>query len=177
MAQGTAPSFRGRLIQVMQLPNIVALVLCIIGGTDLFSSNPSDVSTGKGLVKGGIIIFVVMYAALVIFAVKSVTELSKAPSAQKRLLAVILAALPFILVRLVWSMLAYFSDIPRFNAYYGSTIIRVFMATFEEFIVVIAYTFVGFSVINFGSSIDTDTTGSETRAKSYEQHQGIASGP
>jgi hypothetical protein len=53
------------------------------------------------------------------------------------------ASIPFLLVRLVYSLMVVFAHNPDFNVLTGSVIIQAFMATLEEFIVVLLYVTAG----------------------------------
>src|SRR4051812_30337017 len=94
--RATANSRRSRIIQILQLPAMIALILCIVGGIDETSTKPSDLTTGRKEVKIGISIFLVVYlflAALVVFTVK---DIGNAPTAEKRIYLAVVAAIPLI---------------------------------------------------------------------------------
>jgi len=134
------------LIQVTNLPSIIALIICIVGGIKSTSSDSSDQTQGKTMLKAGIIIFLIIYLILCVLASYTAMEFSKIPSGEKRILAAVLVTLPFVLPRLLWSLLAYFSHITTFNVVEGSIVVRSVMSTLEEFLVIIMYTVVGLLV-------------------------------
>ena len=140
----------------MQLPATAALIICIIGGTDLTSSKVSDQKEGKTLLKAGVIIFLIIYLCLVALAINSATELNRVPAGEKRILVVVLAALPLLAVRFLWTLLAYFSDFKDFRTYGGSVIVRSFMANLEEMLIVIAYTIVGLMIPKYTGNQDPE---------------------
>ncbi len=140
----------------MQLPATIALILCIVGGIDLSSSKVSDQKEGKTLLKAGVLVFLVIYLCLVALAVYSATEFNRIPAGEKRILVVVLAALPLLGVRFVWTLLAYFSDFKDFQIYGGSVIVRAFMATLEEMLIVIAYTIVGLMIPKYAGIQDPE---------------------
>lgn len=138
--RATANSRRSRIIQVAQLPTMVALILCIAGGTD---EAGSEVSEGKRLTKIGIAIFAVIYVLLFALIVVTMKDVGNAPREEKRIYIVVLIALPLIAVRLLWSILSAFGHSSDFSLNSPKPLIQLFMATIEEFIVVVCYTTVG----------------------------------
>lgn len=146
VSRATATSRRSRVIQISHLPSLAALVICIVGGTKLTSSDPSSAKEGKTLLKVGIIMFVCIFVILVALAAYTATEFGRIPSSEKRILAVVLVAMPLIAVRIVYSLLVYFSNIQKFNILYGNIAVRGVMSTLEEFLVIIAFTVVGLVV-------------------------------
>lgn len=76
----------------------------------------------------------------------STINIAKAESGEKRLALVVILALPFILVRLTYSVLAVFVHNHDFNIIDGSVTIWVLMAVVDEFVVVIFYLVSGFTM-------------------------------
>lgn len=140
----------------MQLPATAALIICIIGGTDLTSAKVSDQKEGKTLLKAGVILFLIIYLCLVALAINSATEFNRVPVGEKRILVVVLAALPLLAVRFLWVLLAYFSNFKDFQIYGGSVIVRSFMSNLEEMLIVIAYTIVGLMIPKYGGTQDPE---------------------
>jgi hypothetical protein len=122
------------------------MIICIVGGTKLTSSSPSNMREGKIMIKAGIIILVCIFVTLVVLGAHTATEFSRVPFGEKRLLTMVLLAMPLIAVRIAWSVLAYFSHLEIFNTVHGSVAVRGVMSTMEEFLVVIAYTIAGLIV-------------------------------
>jgi len=119
---------------------MIALILCIAGGTD---EAGSEVSEGKNLMKVGIAIFAVIYVLLFALSVITMKDVGNAPREEKRIYIVVLIALPLIAVRLLWSILSAFGHSSDFSLQSPKPLIQLFMATIEEFIVVVCYTTVG----------------------------------
>lgn len=90
-------------------------------------------------------IFLFVYLLLFALTVITMKDVGNAPSGEKRIYFAVLAALPFIAVRLLWSILSVFADNKTFSINSGEPLVQLFMATIEEFIVVIFYTAVGLS--------------------------------
>jgi hypothetical protein len=116
------------------------LILCVVGGLD---EADNDISKGKTLFKVGIAIFVVIYVLLFALSVVTMKDVGNAPREEKRVYTVVLIALPFIAVRLLWSILSVFGNNSDFSLNSPKPLIQLFMATLEEFIVVVCYTTVG----------------------------------
>lgn len=123
------------------------MILCIVGGLDIAdTTNPSDVSTGKKDTKIGVLIFVVMYLLLSVLAIITMKDFGKIPRGEKRVYFAVLAALPLLAVRLLWSVLAAFKNDATFSVLDGKPLVQLFMAIAEEFVVVVMYTLVGLTV-------------------------------
>ena len=116
----------------------------------------SDQKEGKTLLKAGVIIFLIIYLCLVALAINSATEINRVPAGEKRILVAVLAALPLLAVRFLWTLLAYFSDFKDFQTYSGSIIVRAFMSTLEEMLIVIAYTIVGLMIPKYTGNLDSE---------------------
>lgn len=142
--RATANSRRSRIIQVMQLPTMIALILCVVGGTDEGDSSPSEIKTGKKYTKIGIIIFLFVYLLLSSLVIITMKDVGNAMKGEKRIYFAVLCALPFIAVRLLWSVLSAFSHSRDFSlTNSGKPLIQLFMAVVEEFVVVCLYTLAG----------------------------------
>ena len=141
-----ATSHRSRVLQLLQLPAAVALIICVVGGSDLASASPSDRRTGAKLVKAGLVIFLLIYTCLFLLVAASARALAALPPCEKRLLLALMAALPLLGLRILYSLLAYFSTISTFSATDGSVVVRAFMAVLEEMLIVVGYASVGILV-------------------------------
>ena len=73
-------------------------------------------------------------------------KLSNASSDEKRLVWVVIIALPFILVRLIYSLILVFSHNRHFNLITGSVAIQVVMSVLEEMAVVFIYLVIGWKI-------------------------------
>lgn len=129
----------------MQLLISLGLILSIVGGT---SGSPSDNGTIKVATtsKAGIILYIVALAAMIVFLFHSSGYKNSIPKQERRLPVAVALAIPFILVRLVYSALAVFLNDHLFSVVGGSVVVRVCMASIEEFIVVVIYLLLGFSL-------------------------------
>lgn len=144
--RATANSRRSRIIQIAHFPTMIALILCVIGGIDESHTSSSDVSTGKKYTKIGIVIFVFIFLLLVTLTAVTMKDVGNAPRGEKRIYVAVLAAIPLLAVRLLYSILAAFSHDPDFSVTRGKPYIQLFMAVIEEFLIVCFYTGAGLTV-------------------------------
>jgi len=144
--RATANSRRSRVIQIAQLPTMIALILCIVGGLDQADSDASDIANGKKLTKIGIIMFLVIYLLLFSLVVITMKDIGNAMRGEKRIYFAVILALPLLAVRLLWSIISAFANNPDFSLMGGKPLIQLFMATIEEFIIVCCYTLSGLTV-------------------------------
>ena len=141
-----ATSYRSRFLQLLQLPAVVALIIGLVGGSDLTDRSISAQNTGQKLIKVALIIFLVIYICLFLLVAKSTTEIGRLPPGEKRVLLALIVALPLLGVRLLFSILVYFSTISTFSLTTGNVLVRAFMANLEEILIVIGYTLAGILV-------------------------------
>lgn len=140
ISSGSKSAFYAIYFRVLQLLVTVGLILCIIGGTDSFTSTGYQVQSKT---KIGTILYCVAYAAISLFAIVIKSKLHNAPSSETRLAWAPIIALPFILIRLLYAVISIFGNDKHFNLLTGSVIIHVFMAVLEEMLVVGVYLFFG----------------------------------
>ncbi|CZR55858.1 uncharacterized protein PAC_05746 [Phialocephala subalpina] len=141
--RATANSRRSRIIQITALPAMIALALCIVGGTDEADTDASDISNGKKYMKIGILIFGAIYLLLCALVIITMKDVGNAMHGEKRIYFAVLTALPFLAVRLLYSVLAAFSNNKDFSIFGGKPLIQLFMGVVEEFVIVCIYTLVG----------------------------------
>jgi hypothetical protein len=110
------------------------------------SANENGTITIPTTVKAGIILFLVVFAAMVLIFVFSITNLGPLHSRERLVALAIATAAPFILVRLLYSVLSDFLHSHEFNIVDGSVAIHVAMSVIEEFIVVLIYLILGFII-------------------------------
>lgn len=124
---------------------MIALILCIVGGIDQsHTTKPSDISTGHKYTKIGVIIFLVVYLILAVMAIITMKDVGNAQRGDKGIYFAVLAALPLLAVRLLWSILCAFTTNSKyFSLTSNKPLVQLFMAVLEEFFIVCMYTFVG----------------------------------
>lgn len=127
-------------IILTRLLALVALVLGIVGGVlagDDFSS------TGKFtyLVESKIAVGIFIGTFVIVVLLVAYTSLSRQyiEAGEKRLLLAIALSLPFLLIRLLYSVLSNFDTASRWNILTGSTNLLLALAIVEEFAIVVIY--------------------------------------
>ena len=123
-----------------QLIITIGLILGIVGGTN--SVSLSGTFTVQTTSKVGLLLSAVAWAILTLRTIFIIPQLSS-HTGEKRLAIAVIIALPFIAVRISYSLLAVFHHNHDFNLINGSVTIQVVMAVLEEFLVVIIYLIVG----------------------------------
>jgi hypothetical protein len=118
----------------------IGLILSIVGGTN--SISPSGTFTVQTTSKVGVLLYVVGWAVVTLRTIFIIPQFSS-HTGEKRLAIAVIIALPFIAVRISYSLLAVFLHNHDFSLINGSITIRVVMAVLEEFLVVIIYLIVG----------------------------------
>ncbi|KAJ5382127.1 hypothetical protein N7517_000038 [Penicillium concentricum] len=141
--RATATSRRSKVVQLLHLPALIALILAISGGTDQASSDISDHASGKTKTRVAIILFLAIYVATCTLWTITVRDIGIMVSSQNRIFFCVLLALPFIAIRILYSLISDFGNNHQFSIVDGDTRIQLVMATLEEFVVVLMYTIVG----------------------------------
>ena len=130
---------------------LLAIVLSIWGGVRLSSSsNPLTQSTGVKIAGAGIIILLSVYVGLSVLAILTVHKIRRLPSGRlpegkNRVLVAVIATLPVLFVRMLYSILSGFRMHGAFSIIYGNPVIYLCMAVLEEIAIVIMYLSVGVS--------------------------------
>jgi len=135
------------MLKFVELIILAGLILGIVGGV-----NASDdfIKTGVyqpgSLNKAGTALLIVSYVAIIIATVITFFSISHAEAGEKRLIVAVAAALPFLLVRLVYSIFSTFTHNTNFNLLKGNITILLCVALIEEFVVIIIYESVGLTL-------------------------------
>lgn len=132
-----------RLIQLLYIPCVVALILGIVGGTDLISSDPAKRTSGQSLLKASAIVFLLAFLFLTVLAALYVVSWRNLPSGETRIYAAILFALPLLAVRLIYSLLVDFVNNSTFSTTGGDVFVQLGMAIIEEMIITIVFIIAG----------------------------------
>ncbi|EXJ60099.1 hypothetical protein A1O7_04250 [Cladophialophora yegresii CBS 114405] len=102
-----------RVFHALHLPTLAGLILSIVGSTNVFSSDPSDGSTGFTELKAAVCLFLVVFIADTLITGLSFLRIAHVQSGDRRLLFAVAAALPFMAVRMVFSLLCIFANEPK----------------------------------------------------------------
>jgi len=76
-------------------------------------------------------------------AIITMKDFGRANQSEKRVFLAVLAALPLLAVRILYSILSAFSNNSVFSILGGSAVVRLCMAIIEEFLIVLFYTIAG----------------------------------
>ncbi|KAF2119624.1 hypothetical protein BDV96DRAFT_540673 [Lophiotrema nucula] len=170
-ASSSHPTLSTKHFRLIQILITVGLILSIAGGSS--NSTNSDgqlkVSTTSRV---GIVLYIVAFVALVLVFFLSVLHSSIIPHNERRVPLAVLFALPFILVRLVYSACSVFLHNHLFNIINGSVVVLVVMAVLEEFIVVVVYLILGFFVDKLDKSNQGPIASREWKNKRGKKHRG-----
>lgn len=138
----TSPTFlRENALNLLHVPSIVATILCIVGATYLPSNSDSKVSRGETLFRAGWVIFLLEYLILADLTVIVAQEKRRRYWSEKHVLIALVASLPFLVVRFIYSVLAEFTEIDFFSLVANwNPFARLFMGVGMDFVVVALYT-------------------------------------
>jgi len=108
----------------------------------------STQETGRKLVKAGVIIVALTFAALIGFTGYFWSHRSRLTSARKMLLAAFTIAIPFLIVRIVYSFLGAFAStlFSQWSPVKGSWRAFLVMGLVMEYIVVLVYIYTGITL-------------------------------
>ncbi|KAI1121819.1 hypothetical protein F5Y10DRAFT_271696 [Nemania abortiva] len=137
--------FSTKQFRFVQVLITIGLILSIVGGTSGSSSDGGQVTVASTS-KAGIILYLVAFLGLTFFLVVSFSYRNRVPTQERRCSVAVAVAWPFILVRLVYSVLAVFLHNSTFSIIGGSVAVHAALAVVEEFLVVIDYLVLGFSL-------------------------------
>lgn len=134
---GMTTKIPARFYQLTHLVVIVGLALAIAGGVESVPTNTaSEISTGRTLRKAGVILLLVVFLVNAAIAVFTITRISQAWVGDKKLVYAAVACLPFLLVRVVYSICTAFATGSHiFNAQTPNVYVEAFMQIVMEWIV------------------------------------------
>lgn len=150
----STPKFTMRHFRVLQLILLVSTTLAIAGGSHV-SVDSKGTYQIPATSKIGVILYIVSFAGIVLVFILSLPQTSVIPSKERRVPIAISLALPFVLVRLIYSILSVFIHDHLFSVATGSATVRLGMAVIEEFVVVAIYVLLGL----FVDKLDASTKG------------------
>lgn len=135
-----SPTFKTRHFRIIQVVITVGLVLAITGGTGMQTGQQTQMPASS---KSAAVLYVVGFVAILFVLLVSVPRRHLVPRRERNVPIAIFVAVPFIAVRLLYTVLSVFVHDHLFNIVTGSVAVRVGMATVEEFVVVGIYVFLG----------------------------------
>ena len=131
-----------RIFILLNIPFVVGLVLAILGGTATFGKNNRDgtsSTSGHGRLQASVVLFALGFAILCAITAFLSFRRRQTAESERRILLAIYLSIPFLTVRLIYSLVATFDYKSSFNPVTGSAVLRGFMAILEEFIVEVLY--------------------------------------
>lgn len=140
------------ILRLVQLLVLVGTILAIVGGIDAGSDYVTSLNKGVGhfqlgtLSKVGVALLIISYATTVAFTILISFSVPHAEAGEKRVFLAVVATLPFLLVRLIYSCIAAFATNPNFNLITGSTTTLLCMCYIMELIMVIIYEVMGLTL-------------------------------
>lgn len=142
-------------LRLTQLLLLVGLILSIVGGTSTSVSADGHVSV-QITSKIAIILFVVAYVAILLMLLASCANMAHVPRGERRIALAVALAAPFLAARLLFSVLSLLTHIRVFSLVGGSLGVQVGMAVVEEFVVVVIYLAMGFTLQRFNAEQQRD---------------------
>lgn len=134
-------SFLILALRLIHVPCLIALILGIVGGTDL--EHPDKQDKGYKFLKASAILFLLTYLATLAIALFTIPELSRLKRGEMGVMLAVLASLPFLAVRVLYSLLADFKHDSTFNIIDGNVWVQLAMALIMELIVAVMYILAG----------------------------------
>lgn len=126
-------------------------ILAIVGATN--SSKGTSPPTSPAVESEvAVVLYAVSFAAVSLVLLLEVPSISLVPEAERIIVPAVGLALPFIAVRVLYSLLLVFVHSGVFARTGGPVSVRVGMSVVEEFVVVAIYLFLGFRLPKLGKS-------------------------
>ncbi|TVY25999.1 hypothetical protein LHYA1_G005025 [Lachnellula hyalina] len=136
-----------RMLRMIELVIFVGLILGIVGGVNAGSNfSKTGHYTPSTLNKVGTALLVVSFGFIIISIIFISFATPHAEQGEHRLFYAVVAALPFLTCRLVYSCYSTFSHNKNFNLITGNTTILLCVALLEELAVVIIFEGVGLTL-------------------------------
>ena len=137
-----------RLINLVHLPIVAGLILAIFGGIKLFDANPASVNTGVTYTKIAIMLFLLTLIALAAITAFTFMRIRHVMEGEKRLVFACLAVIPFLLVRIIYSIIVDFDRSSTIFSFLSTrtaaVVVQAVMSVAMEFIAVSIFLTAGF---------------------------------
>ncbi|KAI9745102.1 MAG: hypothetical protein M1818_001380 [Claussenomyces sp. TS43310] len=132
------------VFRTIDIVSLTGLVIAIVGAS--IGDSATNPYHKQPEVKAAVVLFAAVFAAtFAIFCILCL-RLSTVRSGEKRLVLAVGLSLPFLLTRLLYSLIAVFSNLRRFSAIFGSVTIYLCLGVLQEIIVVIICIAVGLTL-------------------------------
>lgn len=151
---GSTPKFIMRHFRVLQTLLFVSLLLAIVGSMSI-SVDANGTHHTPITSQAGVVLCVAGFAGSALVFLLSAPQAYIVPTKERPIPVAVALALPFILVRLIYSVLSVFVHDHLFSVATRSLAVRFGMALIEEFVVVAIYVILGL----FVDKLDVTTKG------------------
>jgi hypothetical protein len=135
---------------IIHLPIVVGLILGIVAGTKEFSNDASTRNSGYDFFKAAVILYIFALLALAAVCLRTFARRQWILDGEMRLLAAGIISLPFLLVRIIYSIISAFSQgSTTFSIISDRTravVVEAIMSVAMEFIVVALFIAAGLTV-------------------------------
>jgi hypothetical protein len=136
-----------QLFRVLGLPGLAGLVLSIVGATNLLGDNSSNTSQGFAELKAAVLLFLAVYVADILITMHAFFKAAHVRAGERRLLYAVSATLPFMAVRMIYSILCVFANKPKYfsswNLEWTAILVHGLMGVLMEVIIVTIFIIVG----------------------------------
>jgi hypothetical protein len=178
--------FTPRHVRLVQLLVMVALILSIVGGSKLGSVVTQAIKEGKQSydipveTKAGVGLMIAAFALLTLGTIRTSMQINYAEPGEKRLILANALALPFVLVRLVYSALVTFdnsnADFRSFNGSVHYADYLLGMAVVMEMVAVAIFEIIGLTLHKrtVGRKADNDIALETQNSPEYYQTSGVS---
>lgn len=116
--------------------------------------------------------FIFIYIGLFLLTMITARDFNKIPGGERRMFVAIVLSLPFLAVRILYSILSQFSNSKTFSMMNPQIWARILMSVIEECVVVIMFTIVGLTIPKFSG--DMARTGIQQASRGSTPDSGTA---
>jgi hypothetical protein len=171
------PSVPPWLINLVHFPILAGLILGIVGGIKLFDTNPTSANTGVTYMKIAIMLFLLTFIALAAITASTFMRIRHVMDGEKRLVFACLAVNPFLLVRLIYSIIVHFDRSSTIFSFLSTrtaaVVVQAVMSVAMEFIVVLIFLTAGFVTPAIPRNM-VQSQQDETNMQPHQRYGGLA---
>jgi len=147
LAKNYPTRIKGWYVKILQFPFTAAIILCARGA----SGSTADASNGGDyrpqiLTQVGIVLCAIGFVVMLILTGAIFRRQSHAELDERRLLNIVIISLPFLVIRMLYTVLVTFWNRDLFKSYEGDVLVEGLMAVLPEMVVVVIYTIEGFTL-------------------------------
>ena len=136
-----------RHLRLIQLLVMIGLILAIVGGVNAGEAKTADdLDDARTLTQAAVGLFIAGFVILTLSTARVFFAISSAEEGERRLIPALAVALPFLLVRVIYSGIGAYGSNTKFNATTGSSAIFLVMVVLMELVVVVIFEGVGLTL-------------------------------